>query len=277
MDALLHHDPLWLLGLLGALVVTGCVAGLLAGLLGVGGGIVVVPMLYYLFGSLGVDEAVRMHLTVGTSLAAIIPTSFMSFRAHDARGNLDRALLRRWAVPLLLGSLAGILVSALVAGQVLTGLFAAVAVLVALHMALGSRPGRLGQQLPGTPWNQLMALVIAGFSTLMGIGGGTLSVPALNAFNYPMHRAVGTAAGIGMLISLPGALGFLWQGWQAPSLPPLSLGYVNLAGVALIVPLTMLVAPLGVRLAGRLDARHLQRLFALFLLLTSARMVADLL
>jgi uncharacterized membrane protein YfcA len=271
------HSAAWLLGLAASLLLTGVVAGVLAGLLGVGGGIVIVPVLFHLFTLLGIDPAVRMHLAVGTSLASIVPTSITSALAHRRRGNLDPALIRRLLPAVLAGVLAGNLLSGRLSGQVLTAVFACIALLVALNMAL--RPERVtpGHGLPG-PWGTAgIGGAIGGLSTLMGIGGGTLSVPILSHFGTPMHRAVGTGAMLGTVISIPGALGFLVNGWNAPQLPPASVGYVNLLGLALIVPATLLTTGWGARMAARADARRLRRLFAAFLALTSARMFIGLL
>lgn len=271
------YSVVWLLGLLAALLATGAFAGLLAGLLGVGGGIVVVPVLFHLFTLLGVDEAVKMHMAVGTSLATIIPTSIMSARAHARRGSLDGDLLRALGPGLLVGVLLGAWLSGHLRGATLTALFAALALLVAANMALPVKTKAIADGLPRTPFRQLIGAAIGSLSTLMGIGGGTLSVPTLSLLNYPIHRAVGTAAAIGMIISLPGALGFIVNGLHIPGRPLLSLGYVNLLGAAAIVPATMLTAPLGARLAHAIDARRLRQVFALFLLLTSLRMFYGLL
>jgi len=277
LEFLEQHSIAWLIGLVAALMVTGLVAGLLAGLLGVGGGIVIVPVLYHLFTLLGVDEAVKMHVAVGTSLATIIPTSIISARAHAAKGSLDRELLRALGPALLVGVLIGTWLSGYLRGTTLTAIFAVIALLVAANMAFRRNGLTLADQLPVRPVRDLIGAFIGGFSTLMGIGGGTLSVPILAAFNYPMHRAVGTASAIGLLISVPGALGFLLHGMDTPGRPPLTLGYVNLIGFALIVPMTMVMAPRGARLAHAINADRLRQAFALFLFLTSLRMLYGLL
>lgn len=277
MELLDQYSTAWLIGLVFALLATGALAGILAGLLGVGGGIVIVPVLFHLFTLLGIDEAIKMHVAVGTSLATIIPTSIISARSHAKRGSLDPALLRAWAPALLVGVLLGTWLSGLLRGTTLTAIFASVALLVAANMAFRKQGIVLSDKLPKAPLKQLIGAGIGGFSTLMGIGGGTLSVPILSVFNFPMHRAVGTAAAIGVLISLPGALGFIVTGLGVPGRPPASLGYVNLIGFACIVPMTMLTAPLGARLAHSFDAAKLRRAFAFFLLLTSLRMFYGLL
>ena len=277
MELLADYDLLGLTGLLVALLVTGIVAGVLAGLLGVGGGIVIVPVLFHMFTLLDIDPAVKMHLAVGTSLATIVPTSIMSARAHARRGSLDRALLRTLGPALLVGVFIGSLLSGVLHGGVLTAIFASVALLVAAHMAFARQDFVLADGLPRAPWRQLLGAAIGGLSTLMGIGGGTLSVPILSMLKYPIHRAVGTAAAIGVIISIPGAIALLVAGLGVPERPPGSIGYINLFGVALIVPMTTLMAPLGARLAHATDARRLKQMFALFLFLTALRMYYGLL
>ena len=267
-----QYSAAWLIGLVLALLATGLVAGTLAGLLGVGGGIVIVPVLYHLFTLLGIDESVRMHVAVGTSLATIIPTSIMSSRAHRKKGSLDLALIKRLMPSVIVGVIAGSIASRYLSGAVLTAVFATVGLVVALNMAFKKDGFAVGNGLPGTAGTALLGGGIGGISTLMGIGGGTLSVPILNALKVPMHTAVGTGAMLGMVISFPGALAFLYNGLGVPLRPPLSVGYVNLLGMALIVPATMLTTGFGAKLAHSIDARRLRQVFAAFLALTSLRM-----
>ncbi len=277
MEIFDNFSATWLLGLAVALLATGVVAGVLAGLLGVGGGIVIVPVLYHLFTLLGIDESVRMHVTVGTSLATIIPTSIMSSRAHRKRGSLDMGLLKKLMPSVVVGVLLGSVASGFLSGRVLTAVFAVMAMLVAMNMAFKRDGFALGDGLPGPLGTSLIGGAIGGISTLMGIGGGTLSVPILNAFKTPMHTAVGTGATLGMVISLPGALSFLINGLGVPHLPPGSIGYVNVLGMALIVPATMATTSWGARLAHSIDAKRLRQVFAVFLALTSLRMFYGLL
>ncbi|PWG64882.1 sulfite exporter TauE/SafE family protein [Spiribacter halobius] len=277
MELLAQYDPAWLAGLAGALVLTGVVAGVLAGLLGVGGGIVIVPVLYHLFTLLELDPAVRMHLAVGTSLATIIPTSIISARAHYRKGGLDPALLRSLGPAVLVGALIGGLAGSAVDGAVLSAVFAVVALLVAANMALRPEGSALAADLPRGVGRAAIGMVIGGLSAIMGIGGGTLSVPVLSAFNYPIRRAVGTASALGLIIAVPGSIGFIAAGIGEPLRPPASIGYVNLIGFALIVPLTMRMAPVGARLAHTINPRRLRFAFAIFLAATSARMFYDLL
>lgn len=273
--------PSWpldqLLPLAIALPLVGIAAGLIAGLLGVGGGIVIVPVLYHVFTILGLDEAVRMHVAVGTSLATIIATSTSSWRSHARKGAVDRDLLRSWGPFILAGVAIGSLAAGWVKGPVLTGIFAVFALMVSLHMAFGRPEWRLGHTLPTGAAKAGLAALIGGCSAMMGIGGGTFAVPTLTLFGTPIHRAVGTASAIGLIIGIPGTLGFILTGWNAALLPPFSLGYVNLLAVAAILPTSMAAAPWGARLAHRLDTRLLRRAFAVFLFLTSFRMAYGLL
>lgn len=269
---------LWEMAWLGAgLLATGAVTGITAGLLGVGGGIVVVPVLFHLFTSMNISPDVRMHLAVGTSLATIIATSSSSIRAHWRRGAVDTNLLRQWGPWILVGVLIGTALAGMVRGVVLSSVFASIALLVAIHMGLGSPRKVIANALPSGILRAGIAGTIGAISAMMGIGGGTLSVPTLTLFNYPIHRAVGTAAAIGFIIGIPGAIGFIVSGWGASSLPPFSLGYINLLGLALILPTSMLLAPVGARLAHRLDTTKLRRVFAVFLAITAIRMFYGLL
>ncbi len=255
-----------------ALLATGALAGVLAGLLGVGGGIVIVPVLYLVLPALGVEPAITMHIAVATSLATIVPTGLVSARSHLRRGGVDLAVLKRVAPWVVVGVGLGLAVGARSGGAVLTAVFASVALLVAVYMATTREGWRVAQQPPGWLGMVPIGLGLGGFSVVMGIGGGTLGVPTLTACNLPIRKAVGTSAAIGPIIALPGVLGFVAAGWGHPDLPPFSLGYANALGFLLIAPTTILCAPLGARLAHSIPPAWLRRAFALFLLLTSARM-----
>lgn len=259
-----------------SLAVVGCCSGFLAGLLGVGGGIVIVPALFYVFDFLAIEPAIRAHLAVGTSLATIVPTSIVSLRAHRKRDAVDGALLKSWGPMVTLGVVIGVVVAAFVDGKALTGVFGVVALIVALYMLFSREGTSFAGSLPRQPWRSLLALVIGGISTLMGIGGGTLSVPVLSLFSFPLRRAVGTAAAIGLIIAVPGTLGFILNGWHAAGLPPFSLGYVSLVGIAAIVPTSMLFAPYGARAAHGMEVGWLRKSFAIFLGLTGLKMVGSL-
>jgi uncharacterized membrane protein YfcA len=201
----------------------------------------------------------------------------MSARAHQRRGSMNSAMLARLVPPVLVGVLVGAVLSGIVSGTVLTAVFATVALLVALNMAIKRDDVALRDGLPGPVGTSALGVTIGGLSTLMGIGGGTLSVPILHALRTPMHVAVGTGAALGMVISLPGAIAFVVNGIGVPNRSPTAIGYVDLLGMALIVPATLVTTQWGARMAHAIDARLLRRLFALFLALTSARMFYGLL
>lgn len=256
-----------------AMLLTGIVGGIMAGLLGVGGGLVIVPMLEYALGVMGVDPAIRMQIAVATSLATIIPTSISSSRAHFKRHSVDVALAKNWAPWIFIGALAGAWVASQVHSRVLSAVFATVALLVAIKLILPMDEKTITRTIPQGP-GMIPAPTLIGFiSTLMGIGGGSLSVPTLTFFGEPIHRAVGTSALFGLLIAIPGTLGFMFTGYGNPLLPFGSVGFVNLIGLALIAPATVLTAPLGARLAHAMNKRHLTLLFGTFLLIVSVRML----
>jgi len=259
-----------------ALVSTGIFAGILAGLLGVGGGIVIVPVLFFLFQSFGVSPESAMLVATATSLATIVPTSISSIRSHKQKGNVDFDLLKRWSSFILIGVLAGSWLVTRVEGTMLTMLFGLIAFLSALNMLFRTGKSALYQQLPETTGQAVMGTSIGFFSSMVGIGGGTLSVPLLTLYNYPAHKAVGTAAAIGLIISLPGALTMLALGSTPTDAPAGTVGLVNLIAFICIVPLTVLFAPVGASLAAKLDAIKLKKIFAFVLLFTSLRMLAQL-
>lgn len=261
------------LPLAGMMIATGIVAGVLAGLLGVGGGIVIVPVLDTALGLYGVDSEIRMHIAVATSLACIILTSISSSRAHHAKGSVDFSLVKVWGPAVFVGSLIGSFAASYVDSQVLSGIFGIVAFIVALKMLLPMDDVNISQDVPRGIVAPVPPVVIGGLSSMMGIGGGTLSVPVLTLMNQPIHKAVGTAAIFGLLISLPGALGYVISGIGDPRLPAGSFGYVNLIGFALISPITVLFAPIGAKIAHKLDKRKLSMLFGGFLLIVATRMI----
>jgi uncharacterized membrane protein YfcA len=241
-------------------------------MLGIGGGIVIVPVMEAALTWIGVDEAIRMHVAVATSLSTIIPTSISSARAHHRRQSVDVALVRRWAIFVLLGALAGTAIASHVHSRVLSAVFAVMALVIAVKMLLPLDGTVIAKEVPRGPLMPVIPAAIGVFSSMMGIGGGTLSVATMTLFNEPIHRAVGTAALFGLVISIPGTLGFMVAGFDDPRLPPASLGYVNLIGFALIAPTTIVTAPLGAAIAHGLSRRRLSLLFGLFLAFVSLRM-----
>ena len=261
----------WLLLTL-AMLLTGCIAGVLAGLFGIGGGIVIVPVLEAALGILGVDAAIRMHVAVATSLATIIPTSISSALAHHQRKSVDVEIVKRWAIFVLAGALLGAWIASQVHSRVLAMVFATLALLVAAKLVFLPETRNLTNEVPRGPLVPVIPTSIGFFSSMMGIGGGTFSVMTLTLFNEPIHRAVGTAALFGLVISLPATVGFIVTGWGDTRLPPGSLGYVSLVGFALIAPATVLAAPLGAKIAHRLTQKRLSMLFGAFLVIASVRL-----
>lgn len=262
-----------MLTLAAMMLVTGAAGGVIAGMLGVGGGIVIVPVLDLVLSSLGIDSDIRMHVTVATSLATIIPTAISSSRAHEAKGAVDHDQLKRWGIAIFLGAIAGVVLASRASGDVLSAIFGIVALLVAIKMLLPLEGKHIAEAVPGGAGGQLIPFAIGGISSMMGIGGGTLSVPAMTLFNVPIHRAVGTAALFGLMISAPATIAFIVTGWNVEGLPPGSLGYVNLIGLAIIAPVSYLTAPLGARVAHALSKRQLSLMFGLFLTVVAVRML----
>jgi uncharacterized protein len=252
--------------------ISGLIAGTVAGLLGVGGGIVLVPVLFQTLGILGVDESVRMPLAVGTSLATIIPTSIRSTLSHNKKGAVDWHVLKAWAAPTVIGVLVGSWLAAIVGGRGLTAVFALGAGSLGLYMIVGREEWRLGDTVPDGLWSWPLGFANGCLSVMMGIGGGTFGVTVMTLFGTTIHRAVATAAGFGLIIAVPGTIGMIVGGWNAQGLIPFSLGYVNLIGLALIVPATILAAQWGVAIAHRLSRRTLRLAFGMFLCLTAVRM-----
>lgn len=257
-----------------ALLAAGLLTGLLAGMFGVGGGAVIVPVLYQIFGFLGVPEAVKMHLAVGTSLAIIIPTSVQSFRTHLTKGKVMMDVLKLWAVPVVLSVMLGGLIAAYAPPIVLKLVFIAVATSNAVKLLAGRDDWRIAPDLPGPNGLRAYGVLIGLASALMGIGGGAISNMILTLHGKAIHQAVATSSGLGVLISIPGALSYIAAGWSKMAiLPPLSIGFVSLLGFALIAPTSTLVAPFGARLAHSMPKRRLEIAFGLFLLLVSARFI----
>jgi len=262
-----------------ALLAAGALTGLLAGVFGVGGGAVAVPILYELFRILEVPEEVRMPLCVGTSLAIIIPTSLRSFSAHKAKGAVDMTILRVWAVPVVLGVAIGSVIARYAPADLFKWVFVIVAGVSAIRLLFGKDSWRLGLDMPAKPIMIAYGWLIGILSALMGIGGGQLSNLFMTFYNRPIHQAVATSSGLGILISIPGALGYIYAGWphmaDYPNVlafqPPLALGYVSLLGLVLFIPTSTWMAPVGARLAHRLSKRRLEVAFGIFLLLVCAR------
>lgn len=257
--------------LVGVLLAAGLVMGILAGLLGIGGGGILVPILFEVFATLGVDEAVRMHLCVGTSLAVIVPTSLRSFYSHKKKGAVDMEVIRSMAVPVIVGVIVGVLVARFSNEDILKAVWAGAATAFSLKLFAGGDRWRLGDTIPGNPLRALYGLLIGTVSTLMSIGGGAFITMMMTLYRRPILQAVATSSGFGPMIAIPGTLGFIWAGWGVEGLPPGSLGYVNLLGAAIIASMSFFAAPIGVRLAHGIPRRKLELAFAVFLALVALR------
>jgi uncharacterized protein len=273
MGALALSQTAWLAALLAA---AGACAGLLAGLFGVGGGTVVVPVLYEVFRLYGVPDDVLMPLCVGTSLAVIVPTSISSFIGHYKKGAVDVGVLKVWAVPIMLGVLGGILAASVAEPILFKAVFIIVCLFLAVRLLAGKDKWQLGNGLPGSATMTGYGLLIGSSASLMGIGGGLVANVALSLYRFPIHAVVATASGVGLFVSIPGALGYVVSGWDHPGLPPLSLGYVSLIGFALLTPLSLLTVRYGVNLAHHMEKRQMEVALALYLILISARFLAAL-
>jgi uncharacterized membrane protein YfcA len=251
----------------------GAFAGIIAGMLGVGGGIVLVPAFLYAFTTLGYDGPRIMQICLATSLATIVVTSARSVRAHAARGAVDAALLRGWAPSVMVGAILGVAVAGALRTPALMAIFGVLGLMLGLFMAFGREDWRLGTTLPDGPFRAVSGVGLGLLSVLMGIGGGVFGVTLMRLHGVAMHRAVGTASGFGLVIALPAVAGFLATGWSAPNKPPLTVGLVNLPAFTIVVAMTLLTTPIGVRIAHATEARRLKRLFALFIIVMALNML----
>lgn len=258
----------WLLVLM---VFGGLATGILAGLLGIGGGGILVPILYEIFSAIGVSEEILMHMCIGTTLAIIIPTSIRSFLSHKAKGAADMEIIRSMAAPVVFGVAIGATIARFSNTEILTAIWAGAAGAMSLKMFFGRESWKLGDDIPGNPWRALYGGFIGMISTLMSIGGGAFVTMMMTLYGRTIHQAVGTSSGFGPMIAIPGTIGFIWAGWGVAGTPPFSLGYVSLLSAFIIVPVSVLVAPLGVRLSHGISRRKLELAFAIFLALISIR------
>lgn len=266
-------DATTLIEIAALLIAAGAVTGVLAGLFGVGGGTITVPILFYVFGLLGLPEGVAMPLAVGTSLAIIIPTSIKSARGHYAKGAVDMALVKSWAVPIIIGVVLGAIIARFAAAWVFQAVFIMVAGSNAFKLLFGGEKWRLAEQMPQGPLSLFYGWLVGLASSLMGIGGGAIANLIFTLHNKPIHNAVATSAALGVLISIPGAAGYMLAGWGKAGLPADALGFVSLIGFALMVPTTLLTTGLGVRIAHNLSRRQLEVAFGLYLAAVSLRFI----
>ena len=261
---------LWIAG-------AGVVVGILAGLFGIGGGAVIVPVLYEVFRALDVPEDVRMQLCIGTSLAIIVPTTVRSYVAHKKRGAVITEVVQIWALPAIIGVATGAILAHYAPAQLFKLVFVVFAALIALRMLFGTDRWILGNELPRRPFLAFFGFLTGLISSLVGVSGGSVSNAVLTFYGRSMQQAVATSAGVGVPITIAGTIGYMLAGWPyMAQLPPLSIGFVSLIGFALMAPVSSYTASYGVRLAHWLPRRKLEIAFAIFLILVSLRFAASL-
>ncbi|MBV8834960.1 MAG: sulfite exporter TauE/SafE family protein [Alphaproteobacteria bacterium] len=269
-----YNELAWLAAII---VAGGVVSGFLAGLFGIGGGAIIVPILYEVFRIIGVGDDVRMQLCIGTSLAIIVPTTIRSYLAHRARGAVMPDVLRTWMAPMVIGVGIGSLLAAFAPQAVFKIVFVLLAWLIAARLLFGGEKWRLGDELPGTGGMVAYGLGIGLAGSLMGVSGGSMSTMVLTLYGKSIHAAVGTAAGLGVPLTIAGTIGYIIAGWpHMAQLPPFSLGFVSLIGFLLMAPVSSFVAIFGVRVAHALPRRQLEIAFGAFLLLVSIRFIVSL-
>jgi uncharacterized membrane protein YfcA len=253
------------------LMVIGALAGVLAGLLGVGGGIVLVPAFFYAFQTLGYDSPQLMQMCLATSLATIIVTSLRSLNGHAKKGAVDWGIIRSWAIGIAIGALAGVFVASSLKSVTLQAIFGCLGLVIGLWMALGRADMRIAMEMPKGITRAILSPLLGFLSVLMGIGGGSFGVPLMTLYNTPIHRAVATASGFGMMIAVPSVLGFLTL--QIEGAPPYTLGAVNGVAFVIVIAMTLITTPWGVRLAHAMDPKPLKRIFAVFLIAVALNML----
>lgn len=256
-----------------ALLLAGFMSGIVAGLLGVGGGMILVPVLFQTFLFFDFPAHLQIHMAVATSMAIICFTGALSARSHFKRGSVDIEVVKSWGAFIALGALLGAGAARFIAPAGLKIIFAGLTLTMAARMLLTNNPGEAGEARIGVFVQKILASLVGFFSALMGIGGGTLSVPLLNASGRDVLRAVGTSSVFGLFIAIPAAMGFMVGGWSMPDLPDYALGYVHVLALLAIIPSSMLAAPLGARLAHRLSKKMLNAIFAGFLIVAGSRML----
>jgi len=267
------------------LVAVGALSGFLAGVFGIGGGAILVPVFYECFRLAGVPLEVRMPLCVGTSLAIIIPTSIRSYRAHHARGAVDTKILHAWWLTVLIGVLAGSVIARYAPERLFKIVFVMVAWFAAARLLSARETWKFGEDLPKGPLMRVYGFLVGLLATLMGVGGGLFANLLMTFYGRPIHQGVATSSALAVLISIPGAIGYVYAGWPvAAHYPgvlalqsPFAIGYVSLIGAVLVMPTSLLTAPLGVRTAHAMSKKALERAYGSYLLLVGARFAISLL
>ncbi|KGB80567.1 membrane protein [Rhodovulum sp. NI22] len=251
----------------------GALAGLIAGMMGVGGGIVLVPAFFYTFSALGYGGPQLMQICLATSLSTIIVTSTRSVMSHNRKGAVDWPVLRAWAPGIVTGAVLGVVVASNLRSIVLQGIFGVLGVCIGLYLAFGKSSWKIADQMPGGPVRAVLSTMIGFLSVLMGIGGGSFAVPTMTLYGQPIHRAVATAAGFGVLIAVPSVLAFFFVQIPAGMRPPYTLGAVNLPAFLIVISMTLITAPIGARLAHAMDPKPLKRIFAGFIIVVALNML----
>ena len=264
-------DIATLMPMLALLLATGAFAGVIAGLLGVGGGLVLVPAFFYTFTHLGFGGPQLMQVCLATSLATITVTSVRSVMAHNRKGAVDWVVLKTWAPFIVVGAILGVAVASSLKSATLQAVFGCLGLTAGVWMAFGRDHWRLADAMPQQPVRGILATVMGFLSVLMGIGGGTFGVPLMSLYSVPIHRAVATAAGFGLVISIPSVVGFLMLTVEGK--PPFTLGAVNLPAFVVVIAMTLITAPWGVKLAHAMNPRPLKRAFAVFIMLVALNML----
>jgi uncharacterized membrane protein YfcA len=255
----------------------GAVTGVLAGLFGIGGGGIIVPVLYEVFGVLQVTDDLRMQLCIGTSLAIIVPTSLRAYLAHKKKGAVMPSVMRIWLMPAVVGVVIGAAIASFAPSQVFKIAFVVFTAFIAAKMLFAGDRWNVSTELPGRILLAAYGFVTGLFSSLVGVSGGALSNAVLTLYGLPMQRAVAISAGIGVPITIVGATGYAIAGWpHMAQLPPGSLGFVSVIGFVLMAPVSSYTTTYGVRLAHWLPRRQLEIGFGIFLLMVSARFLATL-
>lgn len=269
--------PVAQLLLLGSvLLIAGGLTGFLAGLFGIGGGTIIVPVLYEVFGLFSVADDIRMPLCIGTSLAIIVPTSISAFATHWRQGAVDADILKAWIVPIILGVLIGVVSARYASPTVFKLAFVAIAVLTAVRLLWDSLLPSLGSDLRGGARMAGYGVAIGASSSLVGIGGGLVANMVMTLHGRPLQQAIATSSGIGIIVAIPGALGYVLAGWDKSGLPPLSFGFVSLIGLLLLMPASLVTAKAGAAAAHKLSKHLLAQVFAAYLIFVSARFIVSL-
>ena len=257
------------------LLITGVFSGLIAGLLGVGGGLIIIPVVFYILNFYGFSIDIIMHVAIASSLGVIFFTSLSSIYSHYKLNNIDLDVIKKWFIGVVFGSIFGAIFASSINGNILVIIFVVIASIVAISMFL-SKSIVLANDIPRNFFlNNIVSFLIGYFSVLIGIGGGSFSVPILISFGKNIHRAVGTSASIGFFIALPGFITYASTGWMIEGLPKYSLGYVNLPIVLTVASISVLTAPLGAKLSNKANKKTLKKIFSIFLLLICVSLVID--